>query len=277
MINKKISIIGAGHIGLALFRGLISGREIAAKNFILSNPHLEKLKSLEKELAVKLTSSNIEAAKKTDVIIIAVRPRMVIQVIDEIKSGIKGDKLIISVATCVTRKMLEDYFGLPKLKIVRIMPNIPMSYRKGVVGWVGNRNIAKNDEVFIDQLLSPLGVLVKCKDDENLERLSVIAGCGPGYVTYFMQNLQKVAETYGFTKKDAYKIILTTFLGTAYHLQSTNSSFEDMLTAIATKGGITGEVINSWEKGDFYQLLEKGINKGYYKIGKITSELRKKE
>lgn len=70
---------------------------------------------------------------------------------------------------------------------------------------------------------------------------------------------------------------MTTFLGTVYHLQSTNSSFGDMLRAIATTGGITEEVISSWERGNFYQLLEKGINNGYDKIGKIAITLGKEK
>ncbi|MBI5452642.1 hypothetical protein HY945_04200, partial [Candidatus Gottesmanbacteria bacterium] len=150
---------------------------------------------------------------------------------------------------------------------------IPIAYGKGVVGWIGNNKITKLDEELVHRLLSPLGLLLKCKTDEALEKLSMISGCGAGYVSYFMKNLKKVAQKYGFSENEAYKIVLMTFLGTVYHLQSTGLQFEEMLTAIATKGGITEEVVKSLDERKFYQIFEKSINNGYVKIGKITKEL----
>ncbi len=132
---KKISIIGTGHIGTALFRGFLNGG-LKAENFVLANPNTSKLQILQKQFGVKLTTSNREAVETSDVIIIAVRPRLVYAVIKEISPFVRANQIIISVAACVPISLLEKYFGKNIFKIARIMPNIPVAYGKGVVGWI---------------------------------------------------------------------------------------------------------------------------------------------
>ena len=105
------------------------------------------------------------------------------------------------------------------------MPNIPVAYQKGVIGWIGNRNIDKNDEILLVKLLTTLGKVIKCNNEEKLDKLSMIAGCGTGYATYFMANLAKVAKIYGFKEKEAKEIVLSTFSGIINSLEETGLGF----------------------------------------------------
>lgn len=258
MIRKSIAIIGAGHIGHAILAGLLKAKKFKREDFILTNSK---------------TKNNILAARSSQIIFIAVKPRIVGNVVSEIKNYVTEDKLIISVAACVPINLLEKYFYPKILKIVRIMPNIPVAYGKGVVGWIGNKQIDSNDKKLVKKLLGPLGVIVACKDEESLDKLSMISGCGPGYVGYFINNLEKVARRFGFSQKESKKIVEATFLGTLLHLKRTKNSSEDLVSSVATKGGITEEVIKSLESGGLYQILLKSIKRGYDKIGKIKKEL----
>lgn len=276
MKNKKIAIIGVGHMGVSIFRGLRKYGNLPSDQFILANPNLEKLSSLKKEFGVRLTRDNTEAARESDIIFIAVRPKIMEKVMKEIKDFVNSDKMIISVVACVPIRLLEKYLGVKKFRIIRIMPNIPVAYGLGVVGWIGNNQIDDSDKKLIKKLLKLLGVVIDCQDEKQLDKLSMISGCGPGYVGYFINNLEKVAQKYGFSYEESRKIVEATFSGTLYHLKKTQTSSEYLVSSVATKGGITEEVINSLKKGHFFELFMESINKGFTKVGKVSRILEKR-
>lgn len=262
-MNKKIAIIGMGHIGRAIAQSL-------GHNLLSSNGQ-----------------RNVEVTKASDIIIIAVKPKVVGKVAEEIRDYIQKEQLIISTAACVTLELLEKYFnkkgsdlkrakGLTP-KIIRIMPNIPVAYGLGVVGWIGNNKIDGNDKKLIKKLLKPLGIIIDCKDEEQLDKLSMISGCGPGYAGYIMKCLQKKAEQYGFSENEAHKIVLSTFSGTLHNLETRNISFENLVRSIATKGGITEEVLSNMENKEIPKIISNSIDLGYDKIKRIESMLEDKK
>lgn len=256
--NKKIAIIGIGHIGKAIFKGLLKSG-IKRCNLFLSNDSI----------------SNGPAVKKSEVIFICVKPGVVKEVIYGIRPYLTDDKIIISVVACISFKLLEKYLKSKKHKIIRIMPNIPVTYGKGVVGYVVSPNLSGKERTVILKILGNLGLTIECKNDAMLDKLSLISGCGSGLVGYFMSNLEKVAESYGFTEGVRKQIVLATFEGAIRHLQTTQISFKELVLSVATRGGITEEVITELEKRKYFEILKSGIDAGYNKIRKITNDLEK--
>ena len=254
--NKKIAILGAGHIGKAIFRGLLKSG-VRRKDIYLSNK----------------SGKNGKAVKNSEIIFICVKPKVVKEVFGEIKSYLTENKIIISVAACASLNLLEKYAGTEKYKMVRIMPNIPVAYNLGVIGILFNTVVNDEEKKNIRKTLSKLGILVDCRDDEQLDRLSMVSGCGTGYVGYFMDNLENVAKTYGFNRKKRKQIVLATFEGAIRHLMETNISFSQLVEEVATPGGITEEVINHLKKKKFFENLKSGVDRGYDKVQKIAKIL----
>lgn len=277
MSNKikdiKIGIIGFGHIGHALFDGLLRNKFLSSDNFILTNPNIDKIRRLIKTNKPMVTTNNTLAVQKSDVIVIAVKPKVVKSVITEIKAYLSRQKIVVSVAACVSLDLLNRYSSSDENKFIRIMPNIPVAYGIGVIGWVANKRVMKKDKIMFNKMFSSLGLLVRCRNEEMLDRLSLISGCGSGYVAYFMENLKKISKQYGFDKSLAQKIVLATFTGTIQHLRATKLEFNDFVQEVATKGGITEEVIRNMEKYNFYSIFNTSVEKGYNKIKKISNEL----
>ncbi len=274
MKNMKIAIIGTGHMGSALAEGFIKSHTVTGKNLLLANPHTEKLNKF-KRFGVSLTSNNKKAAVGADVIILAVRPTVIVEVIKEIKTTIKGNAIVLSVAACVDFELLENYFKPLEVKIARLMPNIPVLYNLGVIGWVGNKNIDSDNKKIIKSLLKPLGMIIDCKSEKELDRVDILAGCGPGIVAYIMRNFEKAAEKYDFSRDLAEKMIRQVFTGSLKHLENTGIKSEDLIVRVATKGGITEEVLKTLEEGRFYSLILRSIEKGYQKVNNITEILKK--
>lgn len=272
MINKNIAFLGCGHISHAIVDGLLKAKAVNNDKIILSGPHPEKFADLKKKYGVRMTSDNIEAVKTADIIFIGVRTKIVKTVTEEIKNHIKRDALIISIAAGVTFDLLHKYFSAKDIKMARIMPNIPVAYEMGVVGWIGD-NLTTNDKILIKSLLKPLGLVIECKDEKVMDKLSMISGCGIGYVAYFMNNLEKITKSYRFSKDETRRIVNQVFSGTNRHLEVIHGSPEELMKAVATKGGITEEVLNSMERFGFYKIFSKSIDNGYVKIKKLTQLL----
>lgn len=275
MIRQNVAIIGVGHIGKALVYGLLNGKAVKPQNLILANPHVERLRDIKSEFKVKVTTDNIQAAKMADVIVIAVKTKVVKVVAEEIKNDIKPNAIIISVAACLTLDLLADYFKNKTLPIIRIMPNIPIAYGKGVIGWMGNKNVSRKEKGLVSSLLASLGYIVEYGAEEKLDKLSIISACGPGYISYFMHSLIKITKNYGFSERETKSIVKATFGGTLYHLEETAISPRQFLQLVSTKGGITEEVIKNLNEKGFYSILSSSIENGYDKIREIARELKK--
>ena len=144
MVNKKVSIIGCGNIGISLLLGLLRGQTIRPENIIATRRNIGELDYL-KEFGVKLTANNISAIKESDLIIIAVKPYNIISVLEELKDHLNPDKhKLISVTTGVTISKIEEVVGT-RIPIFRAMPNISASVGKSVTCVCYNK--AKTEEI----------------------------------------------------------------------------------------------------------------------------------
>lgn len=240
--SKKIAIIGVGHLGRSLMRGLVNAG-FKKKNIFFSNR----------------SGNNKKAAAQANWIILAVKPLSVQEVVQEIKDVIRN-KLLISVAAAVSLSKIGLYSENKKQKIIRLMPNLPVAYNEGVIGFYPNKYVPKAEKVAVIKLLSSLGTVLTVKDERELESLTLISACGPAIVCYFITLLSKAAISLGLPEKDAEKIALKTFTGTLAYLGKAGVSPQNLQEAVATKGGITEKIIKSMERNNIYSLFESSIN-----------------
>ena len=253
--NKKIAVIGAGHIGQAIIKGLINSGKIKKSNIFISN---------------KL--NNIAIAKKSDYVFIAIKPFLVKEVLKEIKPVIKN-KIILSVAAGVSLEMLLSYSNVSQ-KIIRLMPNIPISENKGVIGFFANNNISNSEKNIIIKLVSLLGKVIMVKKEEGLDILTLVTGCGPAISAYFMNIISSYAENQGFPQKESINIALKVFEGTTNYLNENNLSPSKLIESVATKGGVTEVIINSLNKVGMNNLFEEAMESWYDKLHQLKAKIR---
>lgn len=253
--NKKLAIIGVGHIGSSLLNGLLRGG-FKKSDILLSNT----------------SETNQKVAHEADWIIIAVKPQSGHRVINEIKDTIK-DKLLISVMAAVPVKSLVNYSGNNKQKIIRIMPNIPITYNKGVIGLYSNSFVSSREKNKVISLLSLLGSVIELKKESELELLTIISACGPAMVAYLITMFSQTALALGLSADITELLAVETFNGTLTYLQKTGFSPHYLQNVVATKGGVTEEVLSSLSKSEFYSQFEHSVKKGVQKIDKIKTTI----
>ena len=264
-VNKKIAIIGGGHIGLALAEGLINSGKIAGSQLIVANPSLSKIVHLKKH-GVEITTDNKFAATKADWIFLAVKPFIIDHVLTEIRDLVKG-KLIISLAAIVTIENLRRQ--VKNAEIIRIMPNMAISCNQGVIGFFTD----EQDKKQAKQLLSLLGLVVEVQKEEGLDTLTLLSGCGPAIVSHFIETLANYGISNGLPTDESHALALQTFKGTVSLLEKSGFSAEDLIRSVATKGGITETILNKLKQRDFQSFFILAMDNGYSKIKELKQKL----
>ena len=230
-LKIKIGVIGIGHLGSALVEGFVKAG-FNSKNLFLSNQ----------------AGDNRKIVESSDYIVIAVKPIDVGDVFIEIKDILKG-KIIISCVTGVSVKYLESFFPY-NLKIVRIMPNIPVSINKGVMGVYFSKLTTTTDKNKVKEIFSSLGEVVEVQNEHDIDLITLIGGCGPAIVSYFVSLFENYAKLNKLDKTVAKKIALGTFAGTLEYLKERNISSLGLQQSVATKAGVTAEILSKFDEGD---------------------------
>ena len=110
-MDKKIAFIGAGKMATAIIKGLLESNLFNQEKVFASEPNLETAKNLSKELGIQFFQDNKQSVKEADIILLAVKPFVVKNVLEEIKDEINDSKLIISIAAGISSQKIEEYIG----------------------------------------------------------------------------------------------------------------------------------------------------------------------
>ncbi len=270
-LDKKIAVIGGGHIGLAFVEGLINSGGFEPQQIIVASPSLLKIAQLKKR-GVKVTTDNKWAAEQAHWVVIAVKPMIVRTVLKEIKNATKK-KIIISLAAAVPIKMIQKEIHESDATVVRIMPNLPISCNQGVTGLFSNR-ISDIDKAQLVIRLNMLGLVVEVERESDLDTLTLVSACGPAVVSFFMETMIHIATDLGFSAKMADKLIQQTFSGTLAYLQKSALQPGELMETVATKGGVTEAMLKSMRGHGFYLKLANSVNLGSLRLKKLTEDLQ---
>lgn len=234
---EKIGIIGTGHMGKALLKGLIRSRYAMPRQFILSGGKSGKTQELANKLKCIYASSNTEVAKKCNHIILAVTPQVLPHVLKEIAASISKDTLLISLAASFTIADLEAHLPA-KTQIIRALPNIPVDVCAGMTALCASSSIKRSSLNAIRHMFESVGKTLFVEENK-LPISSIVAGCSPAFTALFIEALADAGVMYGLSRDEAYLIAKQAALGTAQSLLEQEihpAEFKDM---VASPGGIT--------------------------------------
>lgn len=260
-VKTDVTIIGAGHMGTALAEGFLRSKI----SVVMSTPHPGKVNASLKKRAMVM-SDNVKAVSKADVLILAVKPALLPQVLAEIRDASQG-KVLVSVAAGVSRASLKKAIG-KGIRAARIMPNLPVALGDGVVGFFPG-DVTNSEKRKLMTLFESLGSVVSVSKEKELDALTLISGCGPGIVAHLVGLFAAEARARGFSEKQAEEIALHTFSGTLAHLKAGNISPLALEKAVATTGGVTESILNALKQNGFDRGFTSAMKTGMKRIRRI--------
>lgn len=264
MRKRKIGIIGFGNMGSAIAERIKSKYEVC-----VFDKDLNKTKHLS---GIEVAEDNRDLVNKVNTVILAVKPQDFDNLLTQIKDFIK-EQLIISIAAGITTSYIEKYLG--KVRVIRVMPNMPALIGKGVCGLYKGRFASNKDLKFAEELLSHIGISISFGKEKMLDAVTAISGSGPAYLCYyikekiiypfkknkFIQQLTEAAISIGLKRDIAERLSRQTTEGTLALLKKKNLSPEELIIRVASKGGTTEKALEVLLKGASLQEAVKAALK----------------
>jgi pyrroline-5-carboxylate reductase len=264
MKPNKIAIIGGGNLGTAIAEGLLKSGFATPAQITITRRNVDRLASLQ-EAGVTVTSNNKEAIEKSEVIIVAVKPYNVREILEGLKNSFDVKKhLVISVVTGVSLKDLSSILntGVP---IFRAMPNTAIAIQESVTCLCSTD--ATNPQVnYVTDLFNQLGISISI-DEKLMDAATVLGACGIAYALRFIRAATQGGIEIGFDAKTASLIAAQTVKGAAELLLKGNRHPEEEIDKVTTPKGCTIVGLNEMEHRGFSSSLIRGIGASYNKIG----------
>jgi pyrroline-5-carboxylate reductase len=261
-MNKKIAIIGGGNLGTAIAEGLMISGFSEAKDIIITKRNVQTLQPLA-EKGVKISDNNSNAVAESELVILAVKPFQVKDVLQGIKDHLTDKHILVSVVTGVYIADIEEVIS-KKLPVFRSMPNTAIAIRESMT-CVSYTNASASDVRFVNDLFSRLGKVTTI-DEKLMNAATVLGACGTAYaMRYIRANIQGGIEI-GFDAATASLIAAQTVKGAAELLLQKKTHPEQEIDKVTTPKGCTIAGLNEMEHQGFSSSLIKGIATSYNKI-----------
>lgn len=260
----KIAIIGGGNLGTAIAEGLLKSKFCKPADITITKRNTGTLKALA-DKGVTVTSNNNEAVKKSELVLLAVKPFQVAEVVAGIKKDINTKHVLVSVITGVS---LADLVVMAKKKIAvfRAMPNTAIAIQESMT-CISHENAATTQIDFVKGLFETVGKVVMI-EDKLMDAATVLGACGTAYaMRYIRANIQGGIEI-GFSSTVAALIAAQTVKGAAELLLQKGTHPEQEIDKVTTPKGCTIAGLNEMEHQGFSSSLIKGIATSYNKIVK---------
>ncbi len=261
----NLSIIGGGNLGVAIAMGV---REANACTRITVSRRNDSLIAYLGASGIITTNNNVECVRNAELVIIAVKPFQLQQVISDIHEHV-ANKTIISVVTGKDLDALETLLGR-KTAIFRAMPNIAISQKESMT-CISFRNGNNQQKEMVEALFRKMGEIVFV-DDNMMDACTVMAACGIAYAMRFIRAAMQAAIQIGFDSDAALKIVTQTVLGAAHLLKANSSHPEQEIDKVTTPKGCTIVGLNKMEHEGFSSSVIQGIQHSFEAIGTIKMQ-----
>ncbi len=268
-MNQQIVFIGAGNMAEALIKGIIKSGLTSEKNITAADKNADRLSWIQEEYNIQINSSNTEAIKSADIIILAVKPQMFPEVLKEIAPGIKEDQLIISIAAGIATAKIESIFG-DSASVIRVMPNTPALVRKGVSAIAKGSSATENDEIIAGKIFSSVGAVLNVKES-LMDIITAISGSGPAYIFYFMEAMIEAAEEHGLSKTEALNLVTETVCGAGELVLLSHEPPEELRRNVTSPGGTTQAALEVFEKNSFKKLIKDAVDAAVNRSKKLAN------
>jgi pyrroline-5-carboxylate reductase len=261
---RRLGIVGAGNMGMALVRGLVRAGWVSPENLAVFDPDPARRRELE-ELGVRPAASNGEVMRAPTVIL-AVKPQVAEAVLAEIAPA-SADRLLISLVAGLTLSRLEE--ALPSARILRAMPNTPLTVGAGITALAPGGRATAEDLSFARELFQAVGRAVVV-EERLLDAVTGLSGSGPAYVAVFIEALADGGVRMGLPRALALELAAQTVVGTAAMVISQGLHPAMLKDQVASPGGTTIAGLHALEQGGFRGVVMDAVQAATWRARELA-------
>lgn len=269
--EKKIGFIGSGNMGEALISGLVMSKATRPENIICSDVRKEPLNEIHEKYGVLTTTSNMEVAERSDIVIYATKPQIIGKVLKQTASALDRSKLIISIAAGVPLAAIAA--GLQKeLRLVRVMPNICAFVKASATAIAAGEYVEDGDIELAKAIFDSVGISVFIEENILMDAFTGLSGSGPAYIFMIVDAMADAGVKMGLSRKDSLLLSSQTVLGAAKMLLESKEHPGQLKDRVTSPGGTAIAGIHTLEAGGLrttiINAVESATNRSM-ELGKI--------
>jgi pyrroline-5-carboxylate reductase len=273
MSEATVGFLGAGNLTRALIAGLLSN-QFDPKKIWAADPDREKLQNLQRQFNIQASQHNLQVLEHADIILLAVKPVHLHELCTEIRSQVlQRQPLLISVAAGATISLLQKWLGSYQT-IMRVMPNTPAMVGAGATGLYANLEVSSEQKNIAEAIFRAVGITVWAENENQLDLICAVSGCGPGYTFLMMEAIQEAAQRGGISEKSARLLTAQTFLGAARLALESELPLSELRRQVTSLKGATETAVTILEEAHLRDLLIEAITGAQTRCLEIAEELK---
>ncbi len=255
--NKKIAVIGAGNMGEALVAGMLATRVVKPDDIHATDVVEDRLDRLKARYQVRIGSENEAAVAWADVVILAVEPQVLDQVLNDLRPVLTEAKLLLSVAAGYPIARIVSHLT-PGVRVVRCMPNTPSVVQAGVSALAMGGNVLVEDERLARVIFESVGKVVVV-EERLMDAVTGLSGSGPAYLFLIIEALADGGVKMGLPREVALGLASQTLLGAARMVLETGEHPARLKDMVASPGGTTIAGLHEMERGHLRASLMNAV------------------
>jgi pyrroline-5-carboxylate reductase len=257
----KIAFIGGGNMGEAMVSAILDKGLARPESIRVSDVSQARRKHLAQKYGVAVMASNLEAISGKDIIILAVKPQNLAEVMAELGGKLKSSQLVLSIIAGARIDTLSK--GLKHGGIVRAMPNTPAQIGEGMSVWTVTPQVTEEQKGLAGAVLGAMGGELYVDDEKYIDMATAISGSGPAYFFLMVESLIDAAVAIGLPRDMARELVLQTMLGSSRLIQKSGEEPAELRRKVTSPGGTTARALEQFEQGDFAGLVKRAVRAAY--------------
>ncbi len=259
--RPRIAVLGAGKMGGILLQAFLKQQLFAPDEILATVAHQERATVLATQWGVEVTTDNLRAAESADIILLAVKPFQIAEMLERIRPALSSpsgrQKLIISVAASVRTAAIEEAAGL-EIAVIRAMPNTPSTLGAGIAGLCRGRYVADEQMELASRIFATVGRTV-IVDEKHMDAVTGLSASGPAFIYIILESLAEAGVKVGLPRDIATLLAAQTTFGAAKMVLDTGYHPALLKDAVTTPAGCTIDGILELEEGGLRVTLIKAV------------------
>ena len=257
-MTRNIAFIGGGNMATSLVGGLVESGHPPA-SILVSEPEADKRRDLAARFAVGVTADNREAAAASDVVVLAVKPQIMAEVVTGLAAAARDHgPLVVSIAAGTPIARILEWLDYPA-PVVRTMPNTPALLGCGATALFANDAVSDDQREAAEVVLRSAGIALWVEEEGLLDAVTAVSGSGPAYFFLLMEHMIRTGIGLGLSGEQARALTLQTALGAARMALESGRAPEELRVGVTSPGGTTERALELFREGGFGELVEHAL------------------
>lgn len=248
-MKYKLGFIGCGNMASAMISGIIENQILASEQIIASNRSEGKLKAIQQQYGIDVTTDNIAVATEAEIVVLAVKPIFYEDVIKEIAKNVKKSQIIVTIAPGIDLERIGYLFG-QDMKIVRTMPNTPAMVGEGMTAACYNEYMTQEEVKEVCRILDGFGK-TELVPERLMDAVVAVSGSSPAYIYILIEAMADAAVAEGMPRNQAYRFAAQSVLGSAKMVLETGKHPGELKDMVCSPGGTTIAAVQELERTGF--------------------------